>query len=138
MRVGRGARGCRDLERGQETLQMILAVSFVLLPVLFSTVQVGNLLHLWIGQQAATAAGARLAGELGEDSPQVRAGIDQELQNAGIDPAACTVDVTPSVAEWNEPITVRITSTRHVAIPFLFTRDVELVSQFTARGEVNH
>ena len=125
-------------QRGQETLQAIFAVSFVLVPVLFSTLEIGNLLHLWIGQHAAAAAGARVAGEAGEDDAEVRDRIDQELRDGGIDPAACAVDVSPPQVGWHEPITVTIRSRRHVGIPFLFERDVDLVSSFTARGEVNH
>ena len=125
-------------QRGQETLQAIFAVAFILIPVLFSTLEIGNVLHLWIGQHAAAAEGARIAGEMGEDDLEVRDRIDSELRGAGLDPANCTVSVSPTRAAWHEPITVTITSTRHIGIPFLFSRDVELVSSFTARGEVNH
>ena len=125
-------------QRGQETLQAIFAVAFILIPVLFSTLEIGNVLHLWIGQHAAAAEGARIAGEMGEDDLEVRDRIDSELRGAGLDPANCTVVVSPSRAAWHEPITVTITSTRHIGIPFLFSRDVDLVSSFTARGEVNH
>jgi hypothetical protein len=125
-------------QRGQETLQAIFTVSFVLIPVLFSTLEIGNLLHLWIGQHAAAAAGARVAGEVGSDGFEVRDRIDQELRGAGVDPADCTVDVSPPRVGWHEPITITVRSRRHVGVPFLFERDVELVSSFTARGEVNH
>jgi hypothetical protein len=125
-------------QRGQETLQAIFAVAFILIPVLFSTIEIGNVLHLWIGQHAAAAAGARVAGEMGEDDADVRDRIDTELRGAGLDPANCTVEVTPSRVAWHQPITVSIRSRRHLGIPFLFQRDLELVSTFTARGEVNH
>ena len=125
-------------QRGQETLQAIFAVAFILVPVLFSTLEIGNVLHLWIGQHAAAAEGARIAGEVGEDDIEVRDRIDSELRGAGIDPANCTISITPARAAWHDPITVTITSTRHIGIPFLFSRDVDLVSSFTARGEVNH
>jgi hypothetical protein len=125
-------------QRGQETLQAIFVVAFVLIPVLFSTLEIGNVLHLWIGQHAAAAAGARVAGEMGEDDPEVRDRIDTELRGAGLDPANCVVSITPSRAAWHDPITVIITSRRHIGIPFLFERNVDLVSSFTARGEVNH
>jgi hypothetical protein len=125
-------------QRGQETLQAIFVVAFVLIPVLFSTLEIGNVLHLWIGQHAAAAAGARVAGEMGEDDPEVRDRIDTELRGAGLDPANCVVSITPVRAAWHDPITVIITSRRHIGIPFLFERDVDLVSSFTARGEVNH
>ena len=125
-------------QRGQETLQAILAVSLILVPVLFSTLEIGNVLHIWIGQHAAAAAGARVAGELGEDDPTVRDRIATELQDAGLDPAHVSIDITPSRVAWHDPITVTIRSTRHIGVPFLFERDVDLVSSFTARGEVNH
>jgi hypothetical protein len=125
-------------QRGQETLQAIFAVAFILVPVLFSTIEIGNVLHLWIGQHAAAAAGARVAGEMGEDDSDVRDRIDTELRGAGLDPGNCTIAVSPSRVAWHQPITVSIRSRRHVGIPFLFQRDLELVSSFTARGEVNH
>ena len=125
-------------QRGQETLQAILAVAFILVPVLFSTLEIGNILHLWIGQHSAAAAGARIAGELGEDDADVRDRIDTELRGAGIDPTRCTIEVTPGRVGWHQPITVTITSHRQFGVPFLFSRDIDLTSQFTARGEVNH
>lgn len=125
-------------QRGQETLQAIFAVSFVLVPVLFSTLEIGNVLHLWIGQQAAAAAGARAAGEVGEDDQHVRDTIDGELRGAGLDPNHCLVEVSPGRVAWHDPITVKITSRRHVGIPFLFQRDIDLTASFTGRGEVNH
>jgi hypothetical protein len=128
----------RSGQRGQETLQAIFAVSFILVPVLFSTIEIGNLLHLWIGQHAAASAGARIAGEMGQDDAEVRDRIDSQLRGAGIDPANCTVIVSPGRVGWHEPITVTITSHRHIGVPFLFQRDLDMVSSFTARGEVNH
>jgi hypothetical protein len=125
-------------QRGQETLQAIFAVAFILVPVLFSTLEIGNVLHLWIGQHAAAAAGARVAGEMGEDDADVRDRIDTELRGAGLDPANCTIEVSPARVAWHQPITVSIRARRHVGIPFLFQRDLDLVSTFTARGEVNH
>jgi hypothetical protein len=131
--VRRGAR-----QAGQETLQAIFTMSFVLIPVLFATLEIGNMLHLWMGQHAAAAAGARTAGQEGEDDSAVRDRIDVELRGAGIDPRNCTIAVQPSFVAWHEPITVTITSRRRLGVPFLFQRDVDLVSSFTARGEVNH
>ena len=125
-------------QQGQETLQAIFTVAFILVPVLFSTLEIGNVLHLWIGQHAAAAAGARVAGEMGEDDAEVRDRIDAELRGAGLDPANCVVRVSPERVGWHEPITVSITSRRHIGVPFLFQRDLDLVSSFTARGEVNH
>src|SRR5258708_4258509 len=63
-------------QRGQETLQAIFAVAFILIPVLFSTLEIGNVLHLWIGQHPAPAESARIAGAMGEDDLAVRDRID--------------------------------------------------------------
>jgi hypothetical protein len=130
--------GQRTSQAGQETLQAVLAVSFMLLPVLFGILEFGGLLHVWMGQQAATAIGARVAGEQGEDDALVRQRIASELAAAGLDPAKVQVSVSPGFVRWGQPITVRLTSRRHLAIPFLFTRDLDLSSSYVGRGEVNH
>lgn len=123
---------------GQETLQAVLVVAFMLLPVLFGIVELGGLIHVWIGQQAAAAIGARVAGQRGEDDAIVRDRIAVELHAAGLDPAHVQVNVSPAYVRWGQPITVRVTSRRHLAIPFLFSRDLMLVSSYVGRGEVNH
>lgn len=125
-------------QRGQETLQAIMVVAFMLLPVLFGIVELGGLMQVWIGQQSATAMGARMAGERGEDDAVVRDRIAAELRGAGLDPAHIQITVTPSHVAWGQPITVRLVSQRRVSIPFLFSRDVTLSSTFIGRGEVNH
>jgi len=116
----------------------MLAVAFMLLPVLFGIVELSGLIHAWIGQQAAAAIGARVAGERGEDDSVVRDRIAVELRAAGLDPVQVRVIVTPAYARWDQPITVRLVSRQHVAIPFLFSRDVTLSSSYVGRGEVNH
>ena len=128
----------RTHERGQETLQAILAVSFMLLPILFGILELGGLVHVWIGQQSAAAAGARIAGERGEDDQLVRQRIQLELQAAGLDPSRIQISVSPPWVRWGQPITVQLRSHRHIAIPFLFSRDLVLTSAYVARGEVNH
>ncbi len=128
----------RRHERGQETLQAILAVSFMLLPILFGIIELGGLVHVWIGQQSAAAAGARIAGERGEDDQLVRQRIQLELQAAGLDPSRIQVSVSPPSVRWGQPITVQLRSHRRIAIPFLFSRDLVLTSAYVARGEVNH
>jgi Flp pilus assembly protein TadG len=128
----------RRQQRGQETLQAVLAVAFMLLPVLFGIVELGGLIHVWIGQQSAAAFGARVAGERGEDDAIVRDRIAVELRAAGLDPSHVEVTVTPSYVRWGQPITVRVISRRHLAIPFLFSRDLTLASSYVGRGEVNH
>lgn len=130
--------GQRKRQRGQETLQAILVVAFMLLPVLFGIIEMGSLIHVWIGQQSAAALGARVAGERGEDDAVVRSRISAELQAAGLDPTKFQVAVTPSVVRWGQPISVQLISRRHVAIPFLFSRDLTLTSTYVGRGEVNH
>jgi len=125
-------------QRGQETLQAMLAVAFMLLPVLFGIVELSGLIHVWIGQQSAAAIGARVAGERGEDDGVVRDQIGVELRAAGLDPAHVQVTITPAYARWGQPITVRLISRQHLAIPFLFSRDVTLSSSYVGRGEVNH
>ena len=131
-------RGRQQRQRGQETLQAVLAVAFILLPVLFGIVELGGLIHIWIGEQAAAAIGARVAGERGEDDAIVRDRIRTELVAAGLDPNHVQVSVTPTYVRWGQPITVQVASRRHLAIPFLFTRDVTLASRYVSRGEVNH
>ncbi|HEV2014365.1 MAG TPA: hypothetical protein VGR77_10875 [Candidatus Dormibacteraeota bacterium] len=125
-------------QRGQETLQAVLAVAFMLLPVLFGIVELGGLIHVWIGEQAAAAIGARVAGERGEDDAMVRDRIRVELVAAGLDPAHVQVNVTPAYVRWGQPITVQVISRRRLAIPFLFTRDLTLASSYVGRGEINH
>jgi hypothetical protein len=119
-------------------LQAIFVVAFVLLPVLFGIIEMGSLIHVWIGQQSAAAMGARVAGERGEDDVIVRDRIANELRAAGLDPANVQVTVSPGYVRWGQPISVRLVSRRHIGIPFLFARDVTLSSVYIGRGEVNH
>jgi Flp pilus assembly protein TadG len=128
----------RRQQHGQETLQAVLVVAFMLLPVLFGIVELGGLIHVWIGQQSAAAIGARVAGERGEDDAIVRDRIAVELHAAGLDPSHLQVTVSPAYVRWGQPITVRVISRRHLAIPFLFSRDLTLASSYVGRGEVNH
>ena len=128
----------RQQQRGQETLQAILVVAFMLLPVLFGIVEMGGLIHVWIGQQSAAAIGARVAGERGEDDALVRTRINSELLAAGLDPTKVSVRVTPARASWGQPITVQLTSRRRLSIAFLFSRDITLASTYVGRAEVNH
>jgi Flp pilus assembly protein TadG len=128
----------RRRQTGQETLQAVLVVAFMLLPVLFGIVELGGLIHVWIGQQAAAAAGARVAGQRGEDDAIVRDRIAVELHASGLDATQVQVTVSPTYVRWGQPITVRVTSRRHLAIPFLFSRDLILASTYVGRGEVNH
>jgi hypothetical protein len=128
----------RHRQRGQETLQAVLAVAFMLLPVLFGILELGGLVHVWIGQQSAAAIGARVAGERGQDDAVVRDRIRMELRAAGLNPAQFHVEVRPSSVRWGQPITVQVVSRRQLAIPFLFSRDLSLSASYVGRGELNH
>lgn len=128
----------RDRQHGQETLQAILAVSFMLLPVLLGIIELGGLIHVWTGQQSAAAIGARIAAERGEDDHIVRERIRAELQAAGLSPGNVAISVSPAYVRWGQPITVQLVSHRRIAIPFLFSRNLDLRSSYVGRGEVNH
>jgi hypothetical protein len=128
----------RRRQRGQETLQAVLVVAFMLLPVLFGIVELGGLIQISMGQQSAAAQGARVAGQRGEDDVVVRDRIAAELRAASLDPSQVQVIVTPALVGWGQPITVQLVSRRRIAIPFLFSRDVTLVATAVGRGEVNH
>ena len=125
-------------QRGQETLQAMLVVAFMLLPVLFGIVELGGVIHIWMGQQSAAAMGARIAGERGQDDAIVRDRIAAELRTAGLDPGQIQTSITPPSVRWGQPITVKLVSRRRIAIPFLFSREVTLISSYVGRGEVNH
>ena len=127
----------RAPQRGQETLQAILVVSMVLIPVLFSILTLGSVIHVYIGAQAAAATGARAAGSAGEFGPQQRQRVVQELRANGIEPGGCSVEGQPPVVGLDQAITVTVRCPQEVGIPFLFTRHVDLASTFVARGEVN-
>lgn len=127
----------RGAQRGQETLQVVLAVAFVLLPVLVAILVLGSLVHVYIGAQAAAAAGARAAGTSGVFGPVERDRVVQELLANGIDAATCTVSAQPSAVGLDQPIAVTVHCPRSVGIPFLLQGEVDLASTFVARGEVN-
>ena len=132
-------RGRRHLstQSGQETLQAILVVALVLLPVLVSILTFGSLVHTYIGSQAAAAAGARAAGTAGAFGPPQLARVDEELTANGIDPVRCHISASAAEIALDNPISVTVDCPEHVGIPFLFERDVALTSTFVAHGEVN-
>lgn len=109
----------------------------ILVPLLFSIVAFGDLLQRWIGQDAATAQAARLAGEVGGDTAEVRLLLQDALRGAGIDPARSEVTITPARVGWREPVTVQVATPQRLALPFLSSFDVVMRSHFVARGEVN-
>jgi Flp pilus assembly protein TadG len=122
-------------EHGLATLEAVLMIT-VLVPLLFSVIEFGDLFQRWLAQESATIQVARYAAELGGDAPEVRALLDDALRSAGIDPARSTLNITPSRAGWREPLTVTVRSAGSIAIPFLFTADVPLRTTAVVRGEI--
>ena len=134
MRVDRGR---RTSVRGQETLQTILVVAFVLLPVLIAIFTFGSIIHTYIGAQAAAARGARNAGAVGGFGPAEFATVTDELVANGIDPNQCSISATAAEVSLGQPIGVTVNCPQHVGIPFLVDDNVNLSSTFVGRGEVN-
>jgi len=124
--------------RGQATVEAVLVVPLVLVPVLFGVVTFGELEHTRLVLDSAAAAGARQAAVDGQDDQAVRDRISLELQDGGLDPATATVTVTPVIAAWGQPISVHISITSRASIPFLGGWDVPMSSDFTTRSEVTH
>lgn len=127
----------RLYQRGQETLQAILVVALVLLPMLVGILTFATLVHTSIATQAAAAAGARAAGVAGGFGPAEAGRVADALRSNGIDATGCRVDASATTANLDEPISVTVACPQHVGIPFLFERDVELTATVVARGEVN-
>ena len=129
--------GAHQRQRGQETLQAILVVAFVLLPMLVAILTFGTLVHASIATQAAAAAGARAAGVAGGFGRDEAGRVADELHSNGIDAATCRVDASAASVQLDQPISVTVACPQHVGIPFLFERDVQLTATVVARGEVN-
>ena len=123
-------------ERGLATVEAVLVVPLVLVPVLLAVVVFGRLAHTRLVLDAAVAAGARQAAVVGGDSAVVRARISTELSDGGLDPDRARVIVEPSVAAWGEPIRVRISIDEQAAIPFAGNWAVPLDAEFVTRSEV--
>ena len=132
-----GSKGDRRRgERGLATVEAVLVVPLVLVPVLLAVVVFGRLAHTRLVLDAAAAAGARQAAVVGGDSALVRTRISTELSDGGLDPDRAHVTVEPSVAAWGEPIRVRISIDEQAAIPFAGTWAVPLDAEFVTRSEV--
>ena len=127
----------RQHEAGQETLQSILVVAFVLMPILMAIFTFGSMIHIEIAAQAAAASGARSAGSAGGFGIEQQAAVIDELTANGIDPATCSITSSASQVGLGQPIEVTVSCPQHVGIPFLLDEDVSLSSSFVARGEVN-
>lgn len=123
-------------ERGMATVEAVLVVPLVLVPVLFAVVTFGDLWHTRLVLDAAAAAGARQAAVVGGDSSLVRTRIATELSDGGLDPGRAVVTVEPAVAAWGEPIRVRISIQEQAAIPFAGSWAVPLDAEFVTRSEV--
>lgn len=127
----------RHGEPGQETLQAILVVALVLLPVLVSIVSLAAMVHTDLGARAAAAAGARSAASAGGFGPAQLDRVLRELRGGGVDPAACTVSASAAAVALDEPVAVTVRCPQHLGIPFLFERDVEVGATAVGRGEMN-
>jgi len=128
----------RRSERGLATVEAILVVPLVLVPILLAVVIFGQLSHTRLVVDAAAAAGARQAAVVGGDGSVVRERIATELRDGGVDPSRATVLVVPSLADWGEPIRVSVTIDAQASIPFLGTWAVPLRGEFVTRSEVTH
>ena len=74
----------------------------------------------------------------GADTAAVRIRIDDELRNGGINPNRVTVTIEPGIANWGDPITVRLEVGDQASIPFLGSWSVPLSAEFVTRSEVTH
>jgi hypothetical protein len=129
-------RRLRGSERGLATVEAILVVPLVLVPVLLAVVVFGRLEHTRLVVDAAAAAGARQAAVVGGDGGLVRERIAAELTDGGIDASRALVVVEPAVAAWGQPIRVRVEVAESAGIPFLGTWAVPLSGEFVTRSEV--
>lgn len=123
-------------ERGLATLEATLAV-VILVPLLFAILQFGGMWQRWLAQDGVALQAARLAGEVGGDTPQLRAYVDEQLRLVNIDPGHVTLSVAPSSVGWREPVRVTLAGEERIAIPFLFAATVPVRSTAVSRGEVN-
>jgi hypothetical protein len=126
----------RRSERGLATVEAILVVPLVLVPILFAVIVFGRLEHTRLVVDAAAAAGARQASVIGGDGVSVRQRIATELTDGGIDATRAVVIVEPALAGWGEPIRVRVEIAEQAAIPFLGDWAVPLSGEFITRSEV--
>jgi len=122
-------------DRGLVTLETTLMIT-ILVPLLFAVIEFGDLFQRWVAQESATVQAARFAAEVGGDTPEVRALLDESLRSSGIDPARTSLDITPSRVGWRQPLTVTVRTSASIAIPFLFSADVPLRTTAVVRGEV--
>lgn len=123
-------------ERGLATVEAVLVVPLVLVPILFAVIVFGDLWHTRLVLDAAAAAGARQAAVVGGDGSIVRTRIATELTDGGLDADRVRVVVEPAVAAWGEPIRVQLSIEEEAAIPFAGSWAVPLEAEFVTRSEV--
>ena len=123
-------------ERGVATVEAVLVVPLVLVPILFAVVTFADLWHTRLVLDAAAAAGARQAAVVGGDGSLVRTRIVTELTDGGLDADRVRIVVEPAVAAWGEPIRVRLSIAEEASIPFAGTWAVPLEAEFVTRSEV--
>lgn len=123
-------------DQGLATLETTLMIT-ILVPLLFAVIEFGDLFQRWLAQESATVQVARFAGEVGGDTPEVRALLADTLRSTGIDPARTTLEISPSRVGWRQPLTVTVRTAAAIAIPFLFSADVPLRTTAVVRGEVD-
>ena len=123
-------------ESGLVTLETTLMIT-ILIPLLFAVIEFGDVFQRWLAQETATVQVARFAAEVGGDTPEVRALLDDSLRRSGIDPASSSVDIAPASVGWRQPLTVTVRTDRTVAIPFLLNATIPLRTTAVTRGELN-
>lgn len=123
-------------ERGLATVEAVLVVPLVLVPILFAVVVFGDLWHTRLVLDAAAAAGARQAAVVGGDGSVVRTRIATELTDGGLDADRVRIVVEPAIAAWGEPIRVQLSIDEEAAIPFAGSWAVPLEAEFVTRSEV--
>lgn len=123
-------------ERGLATVEAVLVVPLVLVPILFAVIVFGDLWHTRLVLDAAAAAGARQAAVVGGDGSIVRTRIATELTDGGLDADRIRVIVEPAVAAWGEPIRIQLSIDEEASIPFAGTWAVPLEAEFVTRSEV--
>jgi Flp pilus assembly protein TadG len=125
----------RREDTGLATLETTLMIT-ILVPLLFAVIEFGDVFQRWLAQESATVQVARYAAELGGDTPEVRALLDESLRQSGIDPTRSTLDIAPTRVGWREPLTVTVRTTASIAIPFLLTVAMPLRTTAVVRGEL--